>query len=198
MLRLTLFLLVALAPVPTLAQPQAAGTVINIVGTTTVARATSPQPIGLSLKDAIFLNDRIVTGDGSSVKLLFGDKVVVTMRERSALTLSEVHGLATINLVAGKMALALSKDRMRPDESLEVRTPNAIARVRSTIVAVEVAERPAVETTITVLRGVVFAGSISSLSRASLGPNQSVTITGNVLGPVRMLERPAAWWMNEG
>ena len=120
------------------------------------------------------------------------------MRERSVLSLSEVHGLATINLVTGKIALALSKDRMRPDESLEVRTPNAIARVRSTIVAVEVAERPAVETTITVLRGVVFAGSISSLSRASLGPNQSVTITGNVLGPVRMLERPAAWWMNEG
>ena len=113
MLRLTLFLLVALAPVPTLAQPQAAGTIINIEGTTTVARATSPQPIVLSLEDAIFPNDRI-------------------------------------------------------------------------------------ETTITVLRGVVFAGSISSLSRASLGPNQSVTITGNVLGPVRMLERPAAWWMNEG
>ena len=167
MLPLTLFLLVALAPVPALAQPQAAGTVISIEGTTTVARATSPQPIVLSLKDAIFLNDRIVTGDGSSVKLLFGGKVVVTMRERSVLSLSEVHGLATINLVTGKIALALSKDRMRPDESLEVRTPNAIARVRSTIVAVEVAERPAVETTITVLRGVVFAGSISSLSRAS-------------------------------
>ncbi len=185
MLRLTLFLLVALAPVPTLAQPQAAGTVINVEGTTTVARATSPQPIVLSLKDAIFLN-------------VFGGKVVVTMRERSALTLSEVHGLATINLVTGKMALALSKDRMRPEESLEVRTPNAIAWVRSTIVAVEVAERLGVETTITVLRGVVFAGSISSLSRASLGPNQSLTITGNVLGPVRMLERPAPWWMNEG
>jgi hypothetical protein len=57
----------------------------------------------------------------------------VTVRERSVLTITETANTATIDITAGRIALAVAKDRMRPGQSLDVKAPNAIAGVRGTV-----------------------------------------------------------------
>jgi hypothetical protein len=132
-----LALLVALGPSLALAQTRA-GVVTNLEGTATAARVAQPQPVALKFKDDVFQNDRIVTGDRSVARLLLGGKAVVTIRERSALTITEVPGKSTIDLNDGKIAVAVAKDKMRPGEQIEVKTPNAVAAVRGTTFVVEV------------------------------------------------------------
>ncbi len=122
---------------PALAQSKA-GVVTNLEGTATATRRTLPQPVTLKFRDDVFQNDRIVTGDRSIARLLLGGKAVVTIRERSALTITEVPGKSTIDLASGKIALSVAHDRLRPGERVEVRTPNAVAAVRGTTFVVEV------------------------------------------------------------
>jgi len=115
-----------------------AGVVTTLQGSATAARASLPQPVALKFKDDVFLRDRIVTGDRSIVRMLLGGKALVTVRERSALTITEIPGTSRIDLDNGKIALAVAKERMRPGESVEVRTPNAVAAVRGTTFIAEV------------------------------------------------------------
>jgi hypothetical protein len=134
---LALVLVVTLSP--GLAQAQTkAGVVTNLEGTATKASIAQPQAVDLKFKDDVFQNDRIVTRERSIVRLLLGGKAVVTVRESSALTITEVPGKSTIELQTGKIAVAVAKDRMRPGESVEVKTPNAVAAVRGTTFVVEV------------------------------------------------------------
>src|SRR5256884_6210900 len=151
---------IALLPSPAFAQATKAGIVTTLEGHVTVARvALAPQP--LKFKDAVFVNDRVTTGDQSIARMLLGGKAVVTVRERSTLTIKEVPGKATIELDAGKIALAVARDRMKAGESIEVRTANAVAGVRGTVLVAEVARvsaqvggpPPALVTTFTVLSG---------------------------------------------
>lgn len=133
----TLGLLLALWPAGAAAQIKA-GVVTNLQGAATAARAAAPQPVALKFKDDVFQNDRIVTQDRSIVRLLLGGRAVVTVRERSSLTITEVPGATTINLDTGKIAVAVARERMKPGEQLEVKTPNAVAAVRGTVFIVEV------------------------------------------------------------
>ena len=131
-----LLLLIAL---PSLARAQTkAGVVTNLEGSATAARSAAPQPVALKFKDDVLLNDRIVTGDRSIVRMLLGGKAAVTVRERSSLTISEVPGKSTVDLDSGKIAVAVAKDRMKPGELIEIKTPNAIAAVRGTVFIIEV------------------------------------------------------------
>src|SRR5438034_10421224 len=146
------------------AQAPKAGVVTNLEGNVTAARTTSAQPIALKFKDDVFVNDRVVTGDRSLARLLLGGKAVVTVRERSALTITEVPGKATIDLSAGKIAVAVAKDKMRPGESIEIRAANAVAGIRGTVIVAEVSSTAAqaggvggVTGTFWVLRGQVEA-----------------------------------------
>ena len=52
------------------------------------------------------------------------------------MTITEDAGRAVVTLPDGKVVLAVAKQRMRPGESIEIHTPNAVAAVRGTIVAV--------------------------------------------------------------
>src|SRR5262245_1577727 len=120
------------------AQATKAGVVTTLEGNVTAARTTAAQPVALKFKDDVFVNDRVVTGDRSLARLLLGGKAVVTVRERSALTITEVPGRSTIDLDSGKVAVAVAKDKMRPGEQIEVKSPNAVAAVRGTVFVVEV------------------------------------------------------------
>src|SRR5437773_10397004 len=120
------------------AQAPKAGVVTNLEGNVTAARTTSAQPIALKFKDDVFVNDRVVTGDRSLARLLLGGKAVVTVRERSAPTTTEVPGRSTVDLDSGKIAVAVAKDKMQPGEQIEVKTPNAVAAVRGTVFIAEV------------------------------------------------------------
>lgn len=86
----------------------------------------------MKFKDDIFLQDQIFTRENSIVRVLLGGKALVTIRELSTFTVTEEPGRAVVDLQSGKLALAVAKRLLRPGESVEVRTPNAIAAVRGT------------------------------------------------------------------
>src|SRR5262250_448309 len=85
------------------------GVVTNVEGVATVARVALPEPRPLQFKDDLFLRDRITTGERSLVRVLLGGKATVTARERSVLTITEVPGVATINLGAGRIAVVIAE-----------------------------------------------------------------------------------------
>src|SRR5258706_9546323 len=70
------------------AQGPRAGVVTTLRGTATVARTTATEPAPLKFKDDVFVRDRITTGDESVARILLGGKAVVTIRERSQLTIT--------------------------------------------------------------------------------------------------------------
>lgn len=126
------------APAAAGAQAVKAGVVTTAEGLVTARRVVLPQPVPLRFKDDVFLQDTITTGDRSLARLLLAGKALVTVRERSVLTVTEVPGRSTVNMDSGKIGLVVARDRMRPGEAIEVRTPNAIVAVRGTILVVEV------------------------------------------------------------
>jgi len=135
-------LIALLLPSPAFAQATKAGVVTALEGHVTVTRvALAPQP--LKFKDDVFVDDKVTTGDQSIARILLGGTAVVTVQERSTLTITEVPGKATIDLQAGKIALAVAKDKMRPGESIEIRAANAVAGIRGTVVVAEVSSAAA-------------------------------------------------------
>jgi FecR protein len=139
----------------TLAQERV-GVVTNVEGIATVARVAFPEPRPLHFRDDLFLRDRITTGERSIVRVLLGGKATVTARERSVLAITEVPGVATINLGAGRIAVAVAKGLMKPGEVIEIKTPNAVTAIRGTVVIAEVTPVPqGYQSTITILKGLV-------------------------------------------
>ena len=135
-------LIALLLPSPAFAQATKAGVVTTLEGHVTVTRVTlAPQP--LKFKDDVFVDDKVTTGDQSIARILLGGTAVVTVQERSTLTITEVPGKATIDLQAGKIALVVAKDKMRPGESIQLRAANAVAGIRGTVVVAEVSSAAA-------------------------------------------------------
>ncbi len=162
---------------PTLGQAQEsrAGVVTTLEGRVTAARVALPQPVALKFKDDVFLNDRIVTADRSIVRLLLGGKAVVTVRERSALTITEIPGRSTIDLDSGKIAVAVAREKMKPGDTIEVKTPNAVAAVRGTVFVVEVTRAPSVTSTFYGFTGEVFVTAANQTFRLLPGAFLSAT-----------------------
>jgi YVTN family beta-propeller protein len=164
-------------PTAVLAQATKAGVVTTLEGNVTVTRVALPQPQPLKFKDDVFTLDKVTTGDRSIARMLLGGKAVVTVRERSTLTITEVPGKSTIDLDAGKIALAVAKDKMKPGELIEIRTQNAVAGVRGTVVVAEVSRAtaqagggaPALVTTFYVLSGQVFGQQINAATGQLVG-----------------------------
>jgi hypothetical protein len=162
-------LLVTLLASPSAVFAQAtkpAGVVTVVEGNVTKRRVALPQPEPLKFKDDVFTQDTVTTGDQSLARMLLGGKAVVTVRERSSLTITEIPGRpSTIDLQSGKFALAVAREKMSPGEEIQIRTPNAVAGVRGTVVVTEVERQgaqvgtgvPAVVTNFFVLRGEVTA-----------------------------------------
>src|SRR5207245_11419480 len=139
----------------TLAQERV-GVVTTIEGLATVARVSLLEPRPLQFKDDLFLRDRITTGERSLVRVLLGGKATVTARERSVLTITEVPGVATINLGAGRIAVAGAKGLMTPGEVIEIKTPNAVTAIRGTVVVADVSPVPERNrSAVTILPGLV-------------------------------------------
>jgi len=105
--------------------------VTTLQGTATVTRASLSQPQPLKFRDDVFVQDRVVT--------------VTTPSHASARRQGDRHGSRA--LVAhdlgiagcldrerrrGPAAIAVVKERMKPGETVEIRTPNAVAGIRGT------------------------------------------------------------------
>jgi hypothetical protein len=165
-----------------------AGVVTNVEGTATVARLTEPQAQPLRFKDDVFLRDRITTAERSFVRVLLGGRATVTARERSILTITEVPGVATIQLGEGRISVAVSRALMQPGQVIEIKTPNAVTAIRGTFVVAEVVPVGADHhSTITIVRGLVDVTRLDATA-APVGPAvkvgalQRVTVIGS--GPV--------------
>ena len=156
-------LLLAVWPGAALAQTgRGVGVVTTLAGTVTVARAALPAPQLLHFKDDVFVRDHIATAEKSVVRVLLGGKALVTVRELSSLTIKEETGRSTVDLTSGKIAMGVVRQRMRPGEVIEIRTPNAIAAIRGTVLVVELiparvgtSGQPNYTTKVHVLHGVV-------------------------------------------
>jgi hypothetical protein len=161
------------------------GVVTTAIGPVTVARTSTP-PAPLKFKDDVYRYDRITTGEDAMTRILLGGKVVVTARERSTLTITEVPGLSTIDLTGGRIAVAVDKTRMKPGERVDIRTPNAIAGVRGTVLIVEASPGTS---TVTVLRGLVDVVRLDPKTGRAVGAitpvgaQQTVSVRNNVLPP---------------
>jgi hypothetical protein len=169
-------------PVAATAQARV-GVAVTVVGPVTVTRvAAAPAP--LKFKDNVLLNDRVVTGENAFARMLLGGKAIVTARERSVVTITEMPGVSTIDVLSGRISVAVDKSRMARGEVVEIRTPNAVSGIRGTIVVAEVA---GAASTITVLRGLVDVylrdpATGHAVGHATpVGPRQRVTVKGAAL-----------------
>jgi len=178
-----LSLLSALALVMQAAAQERVGVATTVVGPVTVTRvAAAPTP--LKFKDDVLLNDRVATGEQAFARMLLGGKAIVTVRERSIVTITEVPGLSTIDVVSGRISVAVDKSRMRPGELVEIKTPNAVSGIRGTIVVAEVSGGVSM---ITVLRGLVDVyrrdpATGNAIGQATpVGVRETVTVKGGVL-----------------
>ncbi len=177
---------------------QGVGIVSTISGQATVSRVSLPQPQPLQFKDSVFDRDRISTGENSTVKVLMGGKALVTVRELSVLTITEELNRSTVDLQSGKIALGVLQQKMRPGEAIEVRTHNAVAAVRGTVIVVEIVRasaqlpggpRPALTTNVHVIHGsaVVTPTNITGASPITVAQFQTYSQIGNILGTIRPL-----------
>ena len=141
----TAILFAMLSPFPAWAQQAAGsslGTVTALQGQATVGRAALPQPTPMKFRDDVFFRDQITTKEQSTLRLLLGGKGVLTIREQSQVTLDESvaptgERRSVLNLLGGKIAAAIARSLMRPGEEVEIRTPNAVAAVRGTVLIAE-------------------------------------------------------------
>jgi hypothetical protein len=167
------------------AQAPKAGEVSRVEGTVAVARPATPDGAPLKRKDNIFVRDLVTTGELSKAQLLLGGKATVTMREQSALRITEVPGVSTVEITGGMLKLVVAKDRMKAGERIDVKTPNAITAVRGTTIVTELVKAPSGPVTrLTVLDGFVDITPLNPATGAPLGPPvrvnmlQQTTVTG--------------------
>jgi hypothetical protein len=124
-----------------LAQPASAqeriGVVTTTVGSAVVARAPdTSEP--RRFKNGIFLRDRVTTTDGAVTRMLLGGRVLLTTREGTTLSITEVPGATTIDLARGRIAVTVDRARLSPGDLVEVRTPHAVVAVPGDTLIVEV------------------------------------------------------------
>ena len=171
-----------------------AGVVTSLQGTANLQRVstTGAAPVQpLKFKDEVRVADRITTGDQSLARILLGGKAVVTVREHSTLTITETLDTTTIQISAGKIALAVAKERMGANDRIDIKTPNAVAGVRGTVVITEVGQFTAqaggtppgsVNTRFTLLTGALEVALLDPSGRPSarftMGPLQQLSLTG--------------------
>ena len=150
---LAVFVLVHLFPTFAWSQGERVGVVTTLEGNVTARRAVLPQPVPLKFKDDVFFRDTITTGDQSLARVLLGGKSIVTVRERSVVTITESPGRSYISLESGKIGLAVAREKLAPGESVDVRTPNAVVGVRGTVIVAEVVSAATATSHIYFLRG---------------------------------------------
>ena len=168
------------------ASPDGAGVATAVTGEVTVSHAVSPAPQALHFKDEVFYRDRISTAARSLARLLLGKKALVTVRELSELQLIDQAGTSTLQLALGKISIGVARQRMRPGETVEIRTQNAVAAIRGTVVVAERLTPPGGSDPVTRLH--VLSGYIDVTTPGNPGAPplrlvapSSLTVAGNTM-----------------
>ncbi|MEE9521809.1 MAG: FecR domain-containing protein, partial [candidate division NC10 bacterium] len=199
------FLFVVLLPLPAFAQ-QVVGVVTGVQGRVELTRRPTPTPVALQRRDDLFIRDVIDTYEEAIARMLFGGQSTVTVRE---LTRFEVRAellptgarRTTYDLKEGKIRVDAARELMRPGDLIEVRTPNALATVRGTILIAEYISR--LGRSFFMCLGGTCRIAIRGLTPFTLVPNKSVTVTGTEetgiqAGPVQSVTPAEAAGAQEG
>ena len=181
-----------LGPGRAAAQEEKVGVVTVLRGQALVARPMIQQPLSLKFKDDVFVRDRVETRADSLVRVLLGGRALVTVRELSSFTASEGPNQVVIDLLTGKAAVGVAPSLLRPGETIEVRTPNAVAGIRGSLLVVTVVQVGSDFRTTFEAPQASKPITVSSLGTPSvsidLNANQSVNVTGmgaqTQVGPV--------------
>jgi len=197
-MRVVIALILVLLPTVAVAQPSQ-GVVTMLSGQATLTRRAPVPPQPLRFKDDLFEYDRVNTGERSLVRVLLGGKALVTVRELSVFTVAEETRAQTVRLTWGKLAVSVAHSRMRPGEAIEIRTPNAIAAVRGTVVIVEVLP-PSIpgatpNTLIRVIRGTVGVTRADRIGSAevSVRAGQVYDVAADRLRTLAPAETASTW-----
>src|SRR5262245_31161799 len=174
------------------AQEVKAGVVTALQGQAVVARPIIQQPLPLKFRDDVFVRDRVETREDSLVRILLGGKALVTVREMSTFTVTEEPDRAVLDLRGGKAAVGVAPSLLRPGESIEVRTPNAVAGIRGSLLVITVEQVGGdFRTTFQALEAskpITVTPLDASGVTIQLGGNQSVGVSGSgaqiQVGPV--------------
>ena len=158
------------------AQQQPAGVVTALQGKAQLTRPAAPGAVALRFKDGVLVRDVIETQEKSLVRVLFGGKSTVTLRELSRLEVREeflpTGGTRyTHELSSGGVLVNVARQLMRPDDEVIIRTPNAVTAVRGTVVFFQYFQALG-QTVMTVISGLVNALG------QQIGPNTQAIITG--------------------
>src|SRR6058998_4382123 len=74
-------LLVAAHPIGAAGQSSLTGVVTALQGSVTATRSSVPEPVPLQLRDGIFADEWIATGENAFARILLGGKAIVTRSE---------------------------------------------------------------------------------------------------------------------
>jgi len=177
-------LLALLIGIPGLALAQGAiGVVTALKGKVKLTRGASQTELGF--KDSVISRDLISTQEKSLVRILFGGKSSVTVRERSRLrvtgTLRSTGTLRTIHeLNDGEILLNVPQRLIRQGDEFQIHTPNALASIRGASLLTRChpgLELRSFRCSFTTLSGSVII-TPAGLRPIALTPNSSVDITG--------------------
>jgi hypothetical protein len=124
---------------PALAQGPV-GVVTALQGTARLTRPTAPAPVDLRFKDGLAIRDVVDTAERSLVRILFGGKSTVTVKELSRLEVREERlptggTLSVHELSSGSILVNVARQLLRPGDEVQIRTPNAVAAVRGTTIS---------------------------------------------------------------
>jgi len=159
------------------AQEKAVGKVVIMEGSAKIIRQGKTIPA--TLLSRIYPDDTITTKGGSRMKVLFVDGSVLTIGNRTKISIKkflyEKKGKkreASFNLTLGKVRAVLGK--ASKDSLYEIKTPTAVAGARGTDFIVWVVSRGV--TTVLVLEGEIDVGDIGGIGSQILGKNFALKI----------------------
>ena len=153
--------------------------VVTVRGKASVARGT--KKLDAQPKLGIELQDTVATAEGGRVKMLFIDDSVLTLAEKSSMSINTfVHsrsdrGDSLFNLLDGKMRAVVGKTRF------EVKTPTVVAAARGTVILFDVSTVNGKSfTRVTCLEGIVDVRLLTAAPGTKpilLSPGQSLVVT---------------------
>lgn len=134
----------ALASTPALAQnlPQTVGWVTSATGQVSVTSNINAAPVPLRTGQEISTGMTIATGSGSAVRLLMKGDNVITISQNSKITITQYlvgpqKSVSQFDLLVGKIRAAVASKLLSSNSVFEIRTKNAVAGVRGSMIGVE-------------------------------------------------------------
>jgi hypothetical protein len=144
LLLLTLFLISSMH-VSVYGQQQPSGVVTAVQGQAELTRGGAPKPTLLRQKDGVMIRDVIDTREKSMARMLFGGKATITLKELSRFevreeTLAGGATRSTVDLSSGALLVNVARELMKPGDEIIIRTNNAVATVRGSMIYAETHE----------------------------------------------------------